>query len=125
MRNAIFWLTTVLFSLAMAASGFGAVSGGMAEAFTAMGYPAYFVTLLGTWKLLGALALVTPGFPKVTEWAYAGFFFTLTGASFSHLSSGHGLAEAIPPMVMLGLAITSYFLRSAKEPEAAPALAHA
>ena len=81
MRTAIFLLTTGLFTLAMAASGFGAVSGGMAEVYAEMGYPIYFATLLGTWKLLGALALVTPGYAKVTEWAYAGFAFTLTGAA--------------------------------------------
>ena len=58
------------------------------DALTHLGYPAYLAKILGTWKLLGVVALLAPGFRRVKEWAYAGFFFNLTGATLSHLASG-------------------------------------
>lgn len=53
-----------------------------------LGYPLYFLVILGIWKLLGAVALVIPRFPRLKEWAYAGVFFDLTGAVSSQLASG-------------------------------------
>ncbi len=108
-----FWLTTGLVSLGMTGSGFAYLSGAMNEAMIDhLGYPAIFVTLLGTWKLLGAVALLVPGFPKITEWAYAGFFFTFTGAFLSHIAVGDALAESIAPLAFLALLGASYALRA-------------
>jgi uncharacterized membrane protein YphA (DoxX/SURF4 family) len=76
-----------------------------------LGYPAYFATLLGIWKLLGVVAILAPGFPRVKEWAYAGIFFDLTGAAVSHAASGDGAANVLTPLVILAVVIASYMLR--------------
>ena len=77
----------------------------------ALGYPAYFVTILGTWKLLGGFAILAPRLPRLKEWAYAGIAFDLTGATCSHLAMGHPAAKAIVPLVILGIAAASWTLR--------------
>ncbi len=85
-----YWTATVLVALPL-------LSGGMAqflrqketvEAITRLGYPAYFIVILGFWKVLGGIALLAPRFPRLKEWAYAGAFFNLTGAAASHLVCG-------------------------------------
>jgi uncharacterized membrane protein YphA (DoxX/SURF4 family) len=78
-----------------------------------LGYPVYFVTILGAWKLLGGIAILTPGLPRLKEWAYAGIAFDLTGATFSHLAMGHEGAKAIVPLFILGIAAVSWALRPA------------
>jgi uncharacterized membrane protein YphA (DoxX/SURF4 family) len=75
-----------------------------------LGYPSYFALILGTWKVLGVLALLAPRFPRLKEWAYAGIVFDLTGAAVSHLASGDG-SEALGPIVFLVLAVASWALR--------------
>jgi uncharacterized membrane protein YphA (DoxX/SURF4 family) len=80
--------------------------------FERLGYPQYFLTILGIWKLLGAVALVIPRFPRLKEWAYAGVFFDLTGAVASLWASN--LVEAgmmAYPIVMTGVAVASWALR--------------
>ncbi len=78
-----------------------------------LGYPLYFATLLSTWKLLGAVAITAPGFPRLKEWAYAGFVFDLTGAAVSHAAVGDSTLEIIVPLVFLGLVAASWSLRPA------------
>lgn len=80
------------------------------EMMTQLGLPPHILTLTGIWKLLGAVALVAPGYPRIREWAYAGFFFDLTGAAFLHGAAGDfpGIA---PALVILGLLIASYQTR--------------
>lgn len=112
-RNIGYWATTGLVALAFAFGGAMDVSqapdvvAGMAH----LGYPAYFATLIGVWKLLGAVAIVVPGFPRIKEWAYAGMFFDLTGASVSHAASGDPVANVVTPLLILGLVVASYLLR--------------
>lgn len=108
-----YWATTGLFALAITGAGIADVmlTPDMAAAMEHLGYPGYFARILGTWKILGALALVAPAFPRLKEWAYAGFFFNLTGAAISHLAVGDGLAGAAPPLVLGLLATASYLLR--------------
>jgi uncharacterized membrane protein YphA (DoxX/SURF4 family) len=79
-----------------------------------LGYPAYFATIMGTWKLLGAIAIVIPGFPRVKEWAYAGFFFDLTGAAATRAFVGDGAADILAPLVFLGLVMASRALAPAR-----------
>ena len=55
------------------------------QVITQLGYPVYLLTILGVWKLLGAIALLIPRFPRLKEWAYAGIFFNVTGAAASHI----------------------------------------
>ena len=78
-----------------------------------LGYPIYFATILGAWKVLGGFAIVAPRFPRLKEWAYAGVAFDLTAATFSHVAMGHSAAEAIVPIVLLGIAAVSWHLRPA------------
>jgi hypothetical protein len=112
-RTTAYWITTVVIALAF-------FSGGAANLFHAeaslkgmleLGYPAYFLSVLGTWKLLGAAALVAPRTPRLKEWAYAGIAFDLTGASASHLAAGHPAIKAIIPLALLALALASWALR--------------
>jgi uncharacterized membrane protein YphA (DoxX/SURF4 family) len=77
-----------------------------------LGYPPYFLVILGTWKLLGAVALVIPRFPRLKEWAYAGVFFDLTGAVVSLFASGLINVGAMAyPILMIGVAVASWALR--------------
>ena len=77
-----------------------------------LGYPPYFLIILGIWKLLGAVALVIPRFPRLKEWAYAGVLFDLTGAVASLFASGLNSVGTIAyPLVMTGVAGASWALR--------------
>jgi hypothetical protein len=110
-----YWISTGLFAFAMTGSGLGDVMRAppMIEAVSQhMGYPVYFLTILGVWKLLGVVALIAPGLGRAKEWAYAGFFFTLTGAAASHAFSGE-VGGVVPPMVMTAIAGASWALRPA------------
>src|ERR1700722_15717800 len=78
-----------------------------------LGYPSYFLVLLGTWKVLGAVALLIPGRPLLKEWAYAGAFFAYTGAMVSHLTTGYDLGEVGLLAVLTALTVLSWALRPA------------
>jgi hypothetical protein len=83
------------------------------EVFTGLGYPVYLMTLIGVWKLLGAVAVLAPKFPLLKEWAYAGFFFCMSGAAVSHIAAGHSVGTVIPPLLLLALTGISWYLRPA------------
>jgi hypothetical protein len=87
-------------------------SGGV-DSMTALGYPVYFLTLLGVWKILGVAAVLLPKFPLLKEWAYAGFFFAMSGAVFSHLAVGAPLKETAPSLLLLVLTLVSWYTRPA------------
>ncbi len=76
-----------------------------------LGYPSYFLVLLGTWKILGAVALLMPRRALLKEWAYAGTFFVYTGAIVSHLATGYSLGELGPLAVLTALTVLSWGLR--------------
>ncbi len=78
-----------------------------------LGYPAYFQKILGVWKLLGVVAVLLPKTPVLKEWAYAGFFFAMTGAIASHFLSGDTVVDALPATLLLVLTIISWSLRPA------------
>lgn len=108
---------TVLFVLAMTASGFANVlrAPNVVEVAARLGYPLYIASILGVWKLLGALAVGTADFhkmPRLREWAYAGFFFGLSGAVISHVASNDTIASSVPAAALLGLGTVSYLLSS-------------
>ena len=88
-----------------------------------LGYPRYVVTLLGVWKLLGVLAILWPGFPRLKEWAYAGIAFDLSGAAVSHLAVGDPLWHLPLTLGLLAVAFVSWALRPAGRvlPPLAPA----
>ena len=108
-----YWATTGLLAL-------GAVAGGAAqlarapanvEGVVALGYPVYLLTILGTWKVLGAAALLAPGLPRLKEWAYAGLFFVFTGAAASHLACHDAAWHAITTIMLAAITVASWALR--------------
>lgn len=119
-----YWIPTALFALALTMSGLMTVTrqAPMVAAYTHLGYPTYFMTLLGAAKLLGVAALLAPKLPRLKEWAYAGFTINLGSAAFSHLSSGDPAGTAVAPIVLLGLLLTSWHLRPEERRLAGPAL---
>ena len=80
---------------------------------THLGYPIYFLTILATWKMLGVVAVLIPKFALLKEWAYAGFFFAMTGAVFSHLAIGDGAKENFGPVLLIILTVLSWYFRPA------------
>ena len=114
----IYWIATIWLALGMVATGAGqlfkAKAGqGGAEMITHLGYPVYLLTLLGIWKILGAAAVLVPKFPLLKEWAYAGFFFIMSGAIFSHIAIGDSVKEIFPSLFLLILTVLSWYFRSA------------
>lgn len=81
------------------------------ENITSLGYPVYFLTVLGVWKLLGVVAVLLPRLPVLKEWAYAGFFFAMSGAAISHWASGSPMSKIFPSLLLLALTILSWALR--------------
>ncbi len=76
-----------------------------------LGYPMYFLTIQGVWKILGGIALLMPRFPVLKEWAYAGIIFNMTGAVASSAICGLGAGHLIAPLIIAGIAVTSWVLR--------------
>ena len=111
-----YWITTALFCAVLGFSGLAHVTHreAMVDAMTGMGYPLYFMTIIGTAKLLGVAALLAPKRPLLKEWAYAGFAFNLIGATASHAFSGDGFSHAIRPALVLLVGAASYLLRPAE-----------
>jgi hypothetical protein len=108
-----YWVTTGLFCLVLAGSGVNHLLhvDFMVENMTALGYPVYFMTIIGAFKLLGVGALLAPKLPLLKEWAYAGFTFNLIGATASHFYSGDSFGHAIMPALVLVVGLLSYALR--------------
>ena len=109
----IYWALTLPVALMMLALAYGYLTSApqLVEAIGHLGYPLYFMTLLGTAKLLGAAAILYGRFRTLAEWAYAGFAFTLISAAFSHFSLGDGPIKVMIPLVVLGLLLVSYHYR--------------
>ena len=109
----IFWISTIWLSLGMVSTGIVQIiqMEEEVEKMNTLGYPSYFLTIIGTWKILGVLAILIPKFPLVKEWAYAGFFFLMTGAVFTHLAVGDAAVEYFGPVLLLVLTIVSWYFR--------------
>lgn len=80
------------------------------EIFKHLGYPTYLLPFIGIAKILGVIAVLVPGFPRLKEWAYAGLTFDLIGALYSHLSVGDPVSSWIFPVIAMVLVLASYFL---------------
>ena len=113
-RKVAYWGTTVVVAALSVFAAFVYLSGGpqAVQGFAHVGYPQQLRILLGIAKLLGAIALLVPGIPKLKEWAYAGFTFTWIAAFVAHYLAGDG-AESIMPLVLLVLLFVSYVTRPA------------
>ena len=118
----IYWISTIWLALGMLATGTlqllkvqaeGAVAPPGVDGIIQLGYPVYFLTILGVWKILGVVALLIPKFPLLKEWAYAGFFFIMSGAIFSHIASGNAVNEIFPSLLLLVLTVVSWYFRPA------------
>lgn len=109
----IYWISTLWLSLGMASTGIVQLLGIKEETefILNMGYPAYFLTILGIWKLLGVVAVLIPRYPVLKEWAYAGFFFTMSGALYSHIALRHSPGDMFPPVLLLVLTAISWYFR--------------
>lgn len=111
-----YWTVTFLLVATVMLSGIGQLMqyGGNLELVTNLGYPIYVLTILGMWKVLGAIALVMPGFPRLKEWVHAGIFFLMTGAALSHAFAndyGDYGFHIILPLFYAALNIASWTLR--------------
>ncbi|MBW8202061.1 DoxX family protein [Flagellimonas abyssi] len=115
-RNTIiYWVVTIFLSIGMVAGGVQQLFqiGGYNEIVTQLGYPLYLLSILGAWKLLGVIAILIPKFPLVKEWAYAGFFFAMSGAFISHLTMGQSFMDAIPSLILMVVTVLSWYFRPA------------
>lgn len=113
----IYWIATIWLSLGMISTGTVQLlklkgdGPGSLDTMTHLGYPAYFVTLLGIAKILGVITLLIPKFPLLKEWAYAGFFFMMSGAIFTHIAAGSSMSEIFPSLLLLILIVVSWYFR--------------
>jgi hypothetical protein len=107
-----YWTTTILIALLIASGGAGQLLGARenVEGIAQLGYPAYFLTIIGFWKLLGGIVIVVPRFRLAKEWAYAGIVFDLSGAAVSHAVTGMPAWHVVAPLVMIALTIVSWIL---------------
>ena len=106
----IYWITTGLIALLFLFSSYMYLTKApdLMQSFQKIGFPVYFVTMLGIFKLAGSVALLNPWFDKLKELAYAGFAFTLIGATWVHIATG---TPFIMPLVFLGILGVSYFFK--------------
>src|SRR5688572_1004951 len=112
----IYWVSTIWLALGMTVTGGVQVAKMKEEVdmFTHLGYPAYLLTILGIWKILGVITVLIPKFPLLKEWAYAGFFFTMSGAVFSHVAVGDGAKDFFGPGLLIVLTVVSWYFRPAE-----------
>jgi len=111
----IYWVSTLWLALGMTSTGIVQLLKSADEIvrITHLGYPVYFLTILGVWKILGVAAVLVPKFPRLKEWAYAGFFFAMTGAAVSHVFAGDPVTEILPALLLLVLTAVSWYFRPA------------
>jgi uncharacterized membrane protein YphA (DoxX/SURF4 family) len=116
----IYWIATIWLATGMLSTGTlqlfrakaeGALAPPGVYGITHLGYPIYFLTILGIWKILGVVAVLIPRFPLLKEWAYAGFFFVMSGAIFSHIAVGDSMSEIFPALLLLILTVVSWYFR--------------
>ena len=105
-RSTAYWTSTAILVFALASGGIGELthSWGTLDTVSVLGYPAYLLTILGFWKILGAAMLLSPRLPRLKEWAYAGIFFNMTGAAASHALANDFGPYAYHLVATLGLA---------------------
>ncbi|MCO5238246.1 MAG: DoxX family protein [Chitinophagaceae bacterium] len=113
LNKIIYWIVTIFLSIGMTAGGIQQMFqfGGYNDIVTKLGYPLYLLTILGVWKILGVIAILIPRFSLVKEWAYAGFFFAMSGAFISHLTVGQPFSEAVPSLILLVVTVLSWYFR--------------
>ena len=118
-----YWVATIWLSVGMLSTGIVQLVQMKEEVdnFTTLGYPAYLMTIIGVWKVLGVVAILIPKFPLLKEWAYAGFFFAMSGAILSHIAVDDAAMELFGPALLLVLTTVSWYTRPQSRK---PILAH-
>jgi uncharacterized membrane protein YphA (DoxX/SURF4 family) len=114
----IYWIATIWLALGMSVTGVGQLikmkeGQGGTDMMAHLGYPEYFLTLLGIGKILGVIAVLIPKFVLLKEWAYAGFFFITAGAIFSHLAMSDAVTAIFPALLLMVLTLASWYFRPA------------
>lgn len=110
----IYWLATALLAFGMLGSGLAQIfqAKDMVDLVVPLGYPLYFLYIIGAWKILAVIAILLPRFKLVKEWAYAGLFFVMSGALISHLATGDITVKAIiGPLMQTVFIILSWYFR--------------
>jgi len=109
----IYWIATIWLSLGMVSTGIVQLIHRKEEVamMAHLGYPEYFLTIIGIWKMLGIGTVLIPKFTILKEWAYAGFFFAMSGAIWSHVALNDPLKEIFGPSLLLVLTIISWYYR--------------
>jgi uncharacterized membrane protein YphA (DoxX/SURF4 family) len=112
-KKIIYWIATLWLSLGMLSIGIVQLIKPQegVDQITRLGYPVYLLTILGIWKILGVVAVLVPKFPRLKEWAYAGFFFTVSGAAISHIVMRDPFGEIFPSVLLLTLTVLSWYFR--------------
>lgn len=112
-RTITYWVATILVAFCMGSGGAAELLRvpGTVQGLVKLGYPTYFVSIIGFWKLLAAMALLFPRFPRLKEWAYAGIFFNMSGAAVSALATGAETWHVAVDVVLIGLNFASWALR--------------
>jgi len=110
-----YWIITAVLSFFIFSGGLAQALQvkGVVQGFKPLGYPTYFISLIGIWKMLGIIAILIPNFKLLKEWAYAGLFFTMTGAVISHIASHNVSLQIIAPVVLAVFTVLSWYLRPA------------
>ncbi len=117
----IYWVATAWLSLGLTSTAIIQVfsiqteGAGGGQNVDHLGYPHYILPLLGLWKILAVIALLSPKRPLLKEWAYAGIFFTATGALYSHLMVGDTFGLMAPALLYLVLIAVSWYFRPAEK----------
>lgn len=109
----IYWVATLWLALGMTSTGIVQLLRVEDEVarITHLGFPVYSLIILGGWKILGVIAVLVPRFPLIKEWAYAGFFFNMSGALVAHIALGDPITQLFPSMLLLVLTAVSWYFR--------------
>lgn len=105
--NILYWVFTALFSLAILSTCIPNEEG-YKFITEILGYPGYFVNYIAVLKVLGVVALLIPGFPRIKEWAYAGIFLDMISAVYSFYATNMITAGTAGMLIFFGLGIASY-----------------
>lgn len=112
-KKIIYWIATIWLALGMISTGIVQLlkMDQDVDRMHDLGYPIYLLTILGVWKILGVIVILLPKMPLVKEWAYAGFFFAMSGAAISHIVVGSPASEIFPSLLLLVLTVLSWYFR--------------
>jgi hypothetical protein len=112
-KSIVYWTSTIILSFALLSGGAAQLARQRqtVDGIVQLGYPVYFVTLLGFWKVLGAIAFLAPRFPRLKEWAYAGAFFDMTSAAVSFAATHSSAWHVAVTLLFAVLVIVSWATR--------------